>query len=202
MNKLILLLVSFQFLSCSKNSNPPSSIPSLPNNELIAIQVDFKTQAIEGYHIYNGIELTAVADSLPIGVEYNSPGDFGDVLLYWQSVSQRLFEGTIVWMGLGQRQFPAVLGNPNDLIFKTSAASMPDSSDIQWVLDENGSLQGTGVSYTEISNAIDHLSIIHNRRADLPMAVYFYTPSVGMGDPATWKYWVIIPQLPVLSTQN
>lgn len=186
-------------LACSE-SRPPQSPGGVTATDLIGIQIDFQTGAVEGGAYYANIDLSYAADSLPIGLKsYTPAGDFGNIQWEWKPSQELLFNGDIVWMGLGTRIVPEWLIAPEDLGWNSTPAAAPDSAQQQWLAkkwNENLPIDGSKLWSESL-----HLPCFHNRREDLPIAIYLYTPSVGIGDPNTWKYWIWIPQNPLLQTQ-
>ena len=85
---------------------------NMSNNSLILIKVDYLTYNFEGYYEIPINEIDYSNDSIPLSVNYFPPGDFGSIeLIYNNSIS--VFNGTIVWMGLGQILYPENFEKPN-----------------------------------------------------------------------------------------
>ena len=191
-----LLLLGF---ACSepRSVQPPAGVTT---SDLIGVQVDFQTGVVEGGAYYANIVLPNAPDSLPIGLKsYTPAGDFGNIQWEWKPSQELLFNGDIVWMGLGTRIVPEFLTAPEDLGWKATAAAAPDSAQQQWLAQKWN--ENLPIDVATLWSEVLHLPCFHNRREGLPIAIYLYTPSVGIGDPATWKYWIWIPQNPLLQTQ-
>lgn len=198
MNYLNLVLVSLTvtLLSCSKDKESNTN-NSNPHFDLVAIKLDLLTGNPESAYGYRNISTANTVDSLPIHIDFQSPGDFGGVDLTWVQGQKLLFSGSIIWMGMGERTFPQNL-NSSLLTHSGNAAPMPDSSAFQIL----GHVPGHTDPSTDLNliwSGINTLDLVQNRRDDLPMAIYRYTPDVGIGDPANWEYWVFVPQLPLLT---
>ena len=87
---------------------------NITNNSLILIKVDYLTYNFEGYYEIPINEIDYFNDSIPLSVNYFPPGDFGSIeLIYNNSIS--VFNGTIVWMGLGQILYPENFENSINL---------------------------------------------------------------------------------------
>jgi hypothetical protein len=203
MKKLLLLLTITFFSSCTKDevSNYKSNnfskrqsirnsylAPQIPNNVLL-LKVDYLTNTFEGGKVFSYPNQT---NTFTIQTQYQAPSDFGGIQLYYQELNQQLFSGTIHWMGTGNILFPSDFQPASSFIKVETLVAIP--------LPASGFLnvfnpQNTVYNYQEVWNSIAYLQKtgdygywLNNTVAP---KIFLYTPSVGIGDPATWK-WIVI----------
>ncbi len=168
--------------ACSKDDHPG------PIHSILLLQVDYMTCAFEG-----GKEIPVASihesDSLPIEVAYQSPGDFGGISLYYQPTEEMIFSGTIVWMGTGQISYPLNF-EPAD-VFRSSDADgeQPDQERFQIIFFQ----ARPPIEYNKIWAAIDGLDKVREYMVSgYKIGLFLYTPSVGVGDPYEWDWFVIM----------
>ena len=190
-HRFLLLLFAFATaLACSDDGDQDST-PSSPVS-MTALRVDHLSSTVEGGFHYRNLHIASALDSLPILTHYEVPGDFGSVALEWMPTGDSLFYGDVIWMGLGERHLPVSL-LPNGQFRRINAIQpFPDSNELQWLFPQDTA--GWRMRLTQAWTAIDDFELVHERHPDLPIGVFFYAPSVGVGDPATWKYWFFIPR--------
>ncbi len=202
---IALTMLSFVVFSCDKKPLPappeeiakvqPSPQPPAPvkptfapSSKILVLKVDHLTSVFEGGTEINLSTNTEVSDSIPMSILYNPPGDFGDITLKYLPTGDSLFAGTIIWMGQGDRQFPAALAQASTFATGTSAP-IPAHTQFQPILTDHNQTY----PYATIWSAIQNLSIIQSYLAvGKKVAVYHYTPSVGIGNPADWDWYVFM----------
>ena len=185
MKKTILLLVisATLFISCSKSELFNSSVT---DNKVLLLKVDYLTNRFEG-----GKELTfkRSTPTFSITTNYKSPGDFGSIELTYEELDEKLFEGTIIWMGKGQISFPTNLVDPGK--FETAKTyNIVNPVGFENIFNPNNQVY----NYTPIWLKVQHLSKVREYLSSNPNAtakIFLYTPSVGLGDPADWD-WIIL----------
>lgn len=182
MKKLILLIVLFGlFISCKTD---------FETNKVVLLQVDYLTNVFEG-----GKELTfSNSPSFTISSTYQAPGDFGSVQLYYSELDKLLFNGTIIWDGTGQIDYPNINGSS---FFSTSddSVQMPNTNLFQTVMYHESAYYPDTISYSSIWNSISNLDIVKEYRSSNrsgEVNLFLYTPSVGAGNPADWDWFVIL----------
>lgn len=182
-----LLLTSVLFTSCSKvESEKILFNPSLTDNKILILKVDYLTNTFEG-----GKELTfqKSTPTFTITTDYKSPGDFGSIKLMYKEINEKLFEGTIIWMGKGQISFPTAFIDPK----KFNVASTYDiiyPIGFENIFDPNNQ----NYNYSSIWLQVQHYSKVREYLKSNPKAmakIFLYTPSVGLGNPADWD-WIIL----------
>lgn len=177
--------------SCS-DDDANDTVPVSGNNVLL-LQVDYTTLAFEGGRELNFPD----ASAFTISHEYNSPGDFGDITLFYEEVNDTIFSGTIVWNGEGEMTYPESMETASS--FSTGATlAMPPLSDFNYIdyMSENSEQPIVQeVDYEAIWDAIDDLDKVAEYRASNPNAkiqVMLYARSVGVFVPHVADWIVII----------
>lgn len=198
---LLLVLLAFCF-GCSSEDHPAIDNSPAPNtakpgrnipqqnavlNKAMLLKVDYLTQTFEG-----GKELIFPNNpNFNLIWEYNAPSDFGSVTLVYADEGQPIFEGTIVWMGLGAMSYPPSL-MPASSFATGGALPMPN---INTFLFMDYSQTNFTVPYAAIWDAIKNLQVVAQYRLtnpNAPIRIFVYTPSVGVGNPADWDYFVLL----------
>jgi len=194
MKKTILLFgltLAMSLTACSDDdtsTNQPAG-----NNKVLLLKVDLLTNTFEG-----GKELSfEEADTFTITPEYVSPADFGSIKLKYEETGETIFDGTIVWNGLGRMTYPGTLDTPNSFNVMDNEVPVPESSQFQVV-----EFSGDGIGFTlmpsdreAIWESISHLQLVEDYRTSNPDAkvtLFLYTPSMGMGNPMEWDWFVIL----------
>ena len=162
---------------------------NMTNNSLILIKVDYLTYNFEGYYEIPINEIDYFNDSIPLSVNYFPPGDFGSIeLIYNNSIS--VFNGTIVWMGLGQILYPENFENAINLEQMSTNIEFPN--DLNHI-DLNQHSIEYEYPIDSIWESINSYEIIENYIQNTPnIATLLYTPGVGIGDPNYWDYILIM----------
>ncbi len=189
---LILLCLPFVMMACNNdneeiiNSGINEEVADNETNNVLLLTVDYMSNAFEGGVEFN---FTEASDDFDLILEYVLPGDFGSIKLIYDNIDEVLFDGTIHWMGLGERTFPETL-QPAD--------SFQGTLVLNYVYPQNGiedifnPMEET-FDYERVWGAIQYLIKVreyveHNPEAQVKL--FLYTPSVGVGNPYDW-YWVI-----------
>jgi len=180
----LILILSVLFIFCDKNNDVSS-------NNVVLLKVDYLTNTFEGGKVLNFSEAT----SFTISSKYNSPGDFGSVALYYEELNKKLFEGTIIWMGLGEISYPLNMHLPAHFSKIDTNVSLPDTSLFKKVMYTENAYYPDAINYEKLWNAINNLKIVSSYRNSNPygnVQLFLYTPSVGVGNPADWDWFVIL----------
>ncbi|MDR1097921.1 MAG: hypothetical protein LBL57_07305 [Tannerella sp.] len=169
-----------------ENSN--IAVCPLANNMVFTCMVDYTTNRFSGGYT---LILPRPVDSLKPVCEYHSPGDFGDVTWYDKETGAKLFAGTIVWMGKGERTFPEKTEPPSSFVSLDFSSKTPHLMPLYH--DEFDEMMPPEVNYRSVWDAIKNLQNTSWVSSDTPAYIYLYRPSVGAGDPKDW-YWIVFLQ--------
>lgn len=181
-NLFVALLCSL-LLSCTDNDD---TLNTDTTNKVLMLKVDYLSNTFTG-----GKELSfsAPSNSFTVINEYIPPGDFGNLKLKYSEMDAPIFDGSIIWMGLGHMSYPEnVLGSENFNHVLTADYVTP-SAGFTNVFNPDM----TNYDYEPIWGAVQGLVKTREYLASNPngsVKLFLYTPSVGYGNPADW-YWVI-----------
>ena len=182
MRKLIVLLIIFMVISCSKDNDE--------TNKILLLQVDYTTNIFEC-----GKELIITgqvsdSDTIPIYIDYKAPCDFGNISFYNQPTNELIFDGSIIWMGTGQINYPENFQSSDKFAELESSIEQPDSSEFQIIYYD---LYNQQIDYALIWNSINKLEIVVDYlKSNKKIGLFLYTPSVGVGDLNEWDWFVIM----------
>jgi hypothetical protein len=193
-NKLLLMGLCLSVMACSDDNSDPVDENPQSGNKVVLLKVDATNFAFEG-----GKELSfEEASSFTISHEYNLPGDFGSIKLKYEELDAPIFDGDIHWMGLGGMNYPEAIDPVSSFASIATAVPMPDESSRELVLyDEFVPVDEWpyAANYEQLWDAVDNLQIVKEYREANPGAkvhFFLYTPSVGVGDPAEWDWFIIL----------
>ncbi|HTM66214.1 MAG TPA: hypothetical protein VL093_07840 [Flavipsychrobacter sp.] len=186
MKRIIFCLAFAGLMSCTKEDGN-RRLCSEPDNSILLLRIDYLTYSFEGGATVNLTGPTATGDSLPIHIDFREPGDFGNLSLYYQPTGDTLFNGDIIWMGKGDIAFPQSFTAASNYPVIPAAVPMPDTNRFQKIYG------ASGLNYASLWAAIDKLQatscyLDEGKR----IGVFLYTPSVGIGDPAEWDWFVVM----------
>jgi hypothetical protein len=149
--------------------------------------VDYTDSSFEGGYMHE-LAPCGDCDSLPLQMEYVSPGDFGRVDFKYNVTGEVVFGGTIIWMGTGRIEIPDTLFSPGSFAVESDTVSL--AATVKRYHHE--SLTST----LEIDYAwkkIYNLNIVHDLMVRKSrVGLYLYPPSVGMFDPDKAKIIVFV----------
>ncbi|MES2680478.1 MAG: hypothetical protein V4635_11355 [Bacteroidota bacterium] len=196
-NLVCFLLFAVTFSFCKKQSPkieepiehivPPKQVT--PTNKIQLLIVDFTTGTFEGGKEISLSQSMITGDSIPLKINLKPPGDFGNIRIFHRLSNDLLFDGDIIWMGRGEIKFPVSFDSSSTFVHINNALVKPDSSRFQTVFED-----GFGpINTTAIWKAISQLKVVQDY---LPynkhIGVFLYTPSVGIGNPAEWDWFVFL----------
>jgi hypothetical protein len=188
MKKLLFILFIFVslFSSCSEENAPTDETQNEPNKVLL-LKVDYLTNTFQG-----GKETTYTENSNSFTISHQSvpATDFGNIKLKYDEINQILFDGDIIWMGLGQIHHPQNMLAANQFqIVLTDDIIFPATS-FNHILPQSN----LSNDYNQVWMAVQNLVKVRQYLISNPNGVvhlYLYTPSVGVGNPADWK-WIVL----------
>ena len=163
---------------------------------ILISKVDYLTFRPRGFYAMNVQNPVSSGNEIPFVAQYQAPCDFGWFKLFYQNTDNLLAYGSIVWMGCGQLAFPESFRAGQKL---SSGLPYPGQSKIAFI--NNGGHYCTVNANQEIdlqriwqtlSKQVEFQHYYNN--SSKKVAVYLYTPSVGVGDPADWYYLVFTEQ--------
>lgn len=170
--------------------------------DILIANVDYMTFEYGGFYSMNVTNKQNEGNEIPFLADYMSPGDFGYIKLYYRDQSNLLMDGSIVWAGCGELNFPEtfVKGNSSNtyvpeytmkrgLSFPSDRISYIDA-DGSYVQDVDESDNDLGYIWQTLSAQEEFMS--YYEQTSKKVAVYLYQPSVGMGDPYEWYYMVFV----------
>lgn len=184
--KILLLLLISLLVSCSSDDDAPEENQT---NVILMLQVDYTTNVFERGTEFHFQQQSA---DFTIANEYVEPGDFGSVKLVYEEINEVLFFGTIVWMGLGEMEFPENLQPANQFEVLLTADYVFPANGFENVFDPSNQ-HGENFDYTEVWSSVQNLVKVReylNSNPNQTVKLFLYTPSVGVGNPADWD-WII-----------
>ena len=168
--------------------------PTDLQKHILISKVDYLTFRYKGFYALNVTDKLNTGNEIPFVADYRSPGDFGYIKLYYRNTNNLLMDGTIIWSGCGELNFPESFRAGQRL---SNVLPYPGQSRIAFINEEG--------HYTTVSDDTELQRIWHTLsrqkefrhyfgRTSKKIAVYLYTPSVGVGNPADAYYLVFTEQ--------
>lgn len=165
------------------------------HKDILICKVDYLTFRYKGFCALNVSGKTNDGELIPIISEYQSPGDFGFIKLYYRDTGNLLLDGTIVWSGCGQLAFPES--------FRAGLLQIQESSPFPGTkyfsrLGEDGQYAET-VNEWEMKHIWQSVSYQKEFQhyfgnSTKKVVVYLYAPSVGLFNPYVAYYLVFVEQ--------
>ncbi len=161
---------------------------------ILISKVDYLTFRYKGFYALNVTNKLNSGNEIPFVSQYQAPGDFGYIKLFYRNTDNLLMDGSIIWSGCGELNFPdsfrAGLPMDNALPYpgQSHIAFINDGGHYETVTDERD-LQ---YIWQSVSRQKEFQHYYGN--SSKKVAVYLYTPSVGIGDPADAYYLVFTEQ--------
>lgn len=161
---------------------------------ILISKVDYLTFRYKGFYALNVTDKLNTGDEIPFMAEYREPGDFGYIKLFYRNTSNLLMDGTIIWSGCGELSFPSSFRAGRQL---NGSVSYPGQAHISFINNEGDYITVTDES--ELQRVWQTLSKQEEFRhyygnTQKKVAVYLYTPSVGVANPADAYYLVFTEQ--------
>ena len=188
MKKLLLIIFFFVslFSSCTEENSTSAENTTQPNQVLL-LKVDYLTNTFQGG---KETSYTETSNSFTISHQSIPAVDFGNIKLKYNEINQILFDGDIIWMGLGQIHYPQNMLAANQFDAVLTADVVFPSTNFNHILPE----PNLSNNYNQVWMAVQNLVKVRQYLISNPTGVvhlYLYTPSVGVGNPADWK-WIIL----------
>lgn len=164
------------------------------HKHILISKIDYLTFRNRGFYALNVSNKLEEGIEIPFVADYRIPGDFGYIKLYYRNTDNLLLDGTIIWSGCGKLSFPEHFraGYPLE-----KGLPFPGLDRIGFI-GNNGEYTST-TDETELRNIWQTLSKQKEFQhyfdnSTKKVAVYLYTPSVGMGNPYDFYYLVFTEQ--------
>ena len=164
------------------------------HKHILISKIDYLTFRNRGFYALNVSNKLEEGIEIPFVADYRTPGDFGYIKLYYRNTDNLLLDGTIIWSGCGKLAFPEHFraGYPLE-----KGLPFPGLDRIGFI-NYNGEYTST-TDETELRNIWQTLSKQKEFQhyfdnSAKKVAVYLYTPSVGMGNPYDFYYLVFTEQ--------
>lgn len=174
-------------VSCSKENTRQAS-PTTTSNNVLVLKVDYNTNQFEG-----GKELTFADTSSNMNItnQYVAPGDFGSIKLKYQELNEILFDGTIVWAGLGQVNYPQNLLNANQFDRAMTTDYVTPVSGFENVYNPDNTVYNYNAIWTSVQGLVKVRQYLYSN-PNATVKIFLYTPSVGVGNPADWDWYIFM----------
>ncbi len=164
------------------------------SKHILISKVDYLTFRYKGFYALKVTDKLNKGDEIPFVSDYHAPSDFGYIKLYYRNTDNLLMDGSIVWSGCGALTFPDHFraGLPMDAGLpypgQSRFAYINDGGHYETVTDE----EELKYIWKSVSKQKEFQHYYAN--SSKKVAVYLYTPSVGVGDPADAYYLVFTEQ--------
>ncbi|MEN9929575.1 MAG: hypothetical protein RLZZ231_1496 [Bacteroidota bacterium] len=181
-----LALLSLVFLSLLSCTDSDDTVATDSNNKVLLLKVDYLTNTFIG-----GKELAfgTQNSSFTVTHEYTPPGDFGNLKLNYSEMNAPIFDGSIIWMGVGQMNYPQDVLPATSFDHVLTADYVTPNAGFTNVFNPDM----YNYDYAPVWGAVQGLVKTRQYLASNPngsVKLFLYTPSVGFGNPADW-YWVV-----------
>ena len=181
---LTLAIILLSLVSCSGDETTTSD----QQNKILLLKVDYTNTVFE-----EGTEIIvdgAATNEFTVDTRYTPPGDFGSIQLFYREREQKIFDGGIIWMGLGVISYPNTFLPANRFETTLTADYVLPGGGFENVFNPNNERY----DYQRIWTAVQNLIKVREYLRSNPNAsakIFLYTPSVGIGNPEEWD-WIII----------
>jgi hypothetical protein len=156
------------------------------NNHVLMLMVDYTANKFEGG---NELRFKENHDTFTVTYDYNPPGDFGDIKLFYSEINEMLFYGTVVWMGCGKIEYPEKLLPADSFPVTLQEDYMIPANGFETVFHEDTRDEEYNTVWSSVQNVIKVREYLASNPGQ-KVKIFFYTPSVGLGNPADWK-WIL-----------
>ncbi len=193
--KKVILLLAFAGIvltgGCNKNDTDLS--------QLLLIKINYTNSEFEGGKLY-GFNVTP-ADTIPLEIEYVKPGDFGYIKITHKPDLEVIFEGDIIWRGVGEIQIPEKFSDPAEFLKADYEIEAPSLENFEYFFLKKP-LSGTFAThgnvdlelkleedFDKIWEELADLQVIHEFMDDnASMGIFLYPASALTWDFAKWLF--------------
>lgn len=180
----------------------PNSYDTSAVSLVMQFKVDYLSHQLEGYHIDTIRGYRNSSSAIPFRMQYCAPGDFGSVKLFYGPTGDTLFSGGIVWMGCGSIEHPAAYNTdftvmynmppyPGQEAFYMVGGPVSTFADLCHYFENDISTDSLCLWLWEAvssSNVYQDWTVPAYQMQMPRFGIYFYQPSVGVGNPVDWDY--------------
>jgi hypothetical protein len=160
--------------------------PPVNTAEVLLLKVDYTTNRFEGGQ---KLQFAPSPGTFTVRTELKDASDYGWIKVYFAEIDELLFYGDIIWLGCGDIIYPATWLNADEFERVAQRDYITPSNGFENIFDPFGE----DYDYTPAWSAIQSLLEVRQILETNPLQqvkLFLYTPSVGMGNPADWK-WII-----------
>ena len=168
------------------------------NKDILIAKVDYMTFEYRGFYSMNVTNKLNEGTEIPFIADYMSPGDDGYIKLYYRDESNLLMDGDIIWMGCGELHFPETfIKGKSSGTYTPEFTQYPGNEKISFINHYGNYTTEIDFPETDLHYVWQTLSdceefMSYYNQTYKKVAVYPYTPSVGVGDPYDWYYLVFV----------
>ena len=164
------------------------------HKHILICKVDYLTFRYEGFYALKVSGKQETGKEIPFVAEYEAPNDFGNIKLFYGSKNNLLLDGAIIWNGCGKLAFPEQFraGLPTD-----AGIAYPGTERVA-MITENGQyspiLNEREIKYIWESVSKQKEFQYYFTNSTKKLAIFLYTPSVGLMNPADADYLIFTEQ--------
>ena len=164
------------------------------HKHILICKVDYLTFRYEGFYALKVSGKQETGKEIPFVAEYEAPNDFGNIKLFYGSKNNLLLDGAIIWNGCGKLAFPEQFraGLPTD-----AGIAYPGTERVA-MITENGQyspiLNEREIKYIRESVSKQKEFQYYFTNSTKKLAIFLYTPSVGLMNPADADYLIFTEQ--------
>ena len=164
------------------------------HKHILICKVDYLTFRYEGFYALKVSGKQETGKEIPFVAEYEAPNDFGNIKLFYGAKNNLLLDGAIIWNGCGKLAFPEQFraGLPTD-----AGIAYPGTERVA-MITENGQyspiLNEREIKYIWESVSKQKEFQYYFTNSTKKLAIFLYTPSVGLMNPADADYLIFTEQ--------
>lgn len=195
--KSLLIITSFILVSLGGCKKDSANEDNYNSSQLLLLKIDYATSQFEGGTLYNFDNKSA--DTIPVEIEYREPLDFGYIKITHKPDLAVVFEGEIIWRGVGEIQIPEKFSEPEKFSIAKHDIEAPSLGNIEYFflkkpllgtfatqqdIDVESKLEET---FDNIWKGLADLKVIHEFMDDNALiGVFLYPASALTEDFAKW----------------
>ncbi|WP_026705311.1 hypothetical protein [Flavobacterium soli] len=185
--KIFTLFAFLLLLGSCATDDPGESFPLPQENHVLLLKVDYTTNVFEGGKELSFADTTA---TFTVETEYQTPSDFGGIQLYYQELDEKIFDGTIHWMGLGAISYPENFDPADSFEVVLTEDFVFPTEGFENVFNPDNQTYDYQIVWSSVQSLVKVRQYLLSN-PDAKARIFLYTPSVGIGNQAEWD-WIII----------